>query len=301
MDLDANELLKVSVSQTWTDKRVVKRVKIHKPQQILMRVLLSEFTQDYKVRLEGPVNLETAESPKTKMGDADAPMVLVPTGEFTMGSNDGEEDEKPLHTVDLDAFYIDQYEVTVERYDRFMTQMNPPRPKLWDEVELERDRQKPVVGIDWHDAQFYCEWAGKRLPTEAEWEKAARGTDKRTYPWGETKPNSSTTNFGQSSDRGKTYAKKLKAVGSYEGGKSPYGAYDMAGNVMEWVADWYAKDYYLNSPQNNPQGPSSGTFRGWRGGSWKDHYSRLESADRAKNGPNVRKDTIGFRCAQDAP
>ena len=230
-------------------------------------------------------------------------MVLVPAGKFTMGSPDGEgsKDEHPQHTVDLAAFCIDQYEVTVERYDRFMAQMNPPKPKHWDEVELKRDGQKPVVGIDWHDAQFYCEWAGKRLPTEAEWEKAARGTDKQTYPWGGTKPNSSTANFRKSPDRGKTYAEKLKAVGSYERGKSPYGAYDMTGNVSEWVADWYDKEYYRNSPPKNPQGPLTGTFRGWRGGSWNDHHSRLESADRAKNGPNVRKDTVGFRCAQDAP
>ena len=125
-------------------------------------------------------------------GKDGAPMVLVPAGEFAMGSPEGKggSDEQPPHMVDLDAFYIDQYEVTVERYKRFLTQTDRTHPKYWEQVELKRDAQKPVVGIDWDDAQAYCQWAGKRLPSEAEWEKAARGTDKRPYPWGTKEPDS---------------------------------------------------------------------------------------------------------------
>jgi formylglycine-generating enzyme required for sulfatase activity len=241
--------------------------------------------------------------PQTKTGKDGAPMVLVSAGEFTMGSPDGEggSDEHPQHTVDLDAYYIDQYEVTVERYKRFMTQAKRANPGYWDQVKLRRDAKKPVVGIDWNDAQAYCEWAGKRLPTEAEWEKAARGTDKRTYPWGESKPNSSTANFGKAYEPEKAYAEKLKAVGSYKRGKSPFGAYDMAGNVWEWVADWYDKDYYRNSPEKDPQGPSSGKSKVLRGGSWYSNPTRLRSADRGRGSPASRNAFDGVRCAHDAP
>ncbi len=232
-----------------------------------------------------------------------APMVLVSAGAFTMGSPDGEgeSNEHPPHTVDLDAFYIDQYEVTVERYRRFMAQMNRAKPEYWDQMDLSRDAKKPVMGTDWHDAQAYCEWAGKRLPTEAEWEKAARGTDVRTYPWGESTPNSSTANFGKSlEDPENVYAKKLKAVGSYELGKSPYEAYDMAGNVWEWVADWYDTNYYKDSPRKNPRGPSSGEYRVIRGGSWFYATWGLRAASRLFVRPSVRLNDFGFRCAQDA-
>ncbi|MGV7229456.1 MAG: SUMF1/EgtB/PvdO family nonheme iron enzyme [Nitrospirales bacterium] len=241
--------------------------------------------------------------PETKTGKDGAPMVLVPAGEFTMGSLEGEggSDEHPQHTVDLDAYYIDQYEVTVDRYQRFMKENNRSAPRYWDQVLLRRDAQKPVVGIDWQDAHDYCQWAGKRMPTEAEWEKAARrGTAKRTYPWGEFTPNSSTANFGKGwSDA--FYADRLKNVGTYKQGESPYGAYDMAGNVMEWVADWYAEDYYQASPKKNPKGPLSGKRKVLRGGSWRTGPSTLRSADRDWNDPSGRHASIGVRCAQDAP
>ncbi|GJL69541.1 MAG: hypothetical protein NPIRA06_21760 [Nitrospirales bacterium] len=241
--------------------------------------------------------------PKIKTGKNGAPMVLVPAGEFTMGSPEGEwvADEPPHHVVHLDNFYIDQYEVTVEQYEGFMTQKNRANPEYWDQVQLNRDGQKPVVGINWNDAKAYCEWAGKQLPTEAEWEKAARGTDKRIYPWGDSKPNSSTANFGKDYGSEKTYAEKIKVVGSYEQGKSPSGVYDMAGNVWEWVADWYAEDYYQASPKKNPQGPTSGKFKALRGGSWLNPPSDLRSASRNWSYPSRRSDDLGVRCAQDAP
>ena len=235
-------------------------------------------------------------------GKDEAPMVLVSAGTFTMGSPDreGSPSEHPQHTVNLDAFYIDQYEVTVERYSRFLSQTNRAKSKYWNQVELKRDGQKPVMGITWDDAKAYCEWAGKRLPTEAEWEKAARGTDKRTYPWGASTPNSSTANFGKPYALKKVYAEKLKAVGSYELGKSPYEAYDMAGNVWEWVADWYDTNYYKDSPRKNPRGPSSGEYRVIRGGSWFYATWGLRAASRLFVRPSVRLNDFGFRCAQDA-
>ena len=231
-------------------------------------------------------------------------MVLVPAGAFTMGSPEGEGDanEHPQHMVSLDAFYIDQYEVTVERYNRIMKKKRYGQPEYWNQVDSRRDAQKPVVGVDWNAAEAYCKWAGKRLPTEAEWEKAARGTDKRTYPWGASTPNSSTANFGKTYESEKAYAEKLKAVGSYERGKSPYGAYDMAGNVWEWVADWYAEDYYQNRPKNIPQGPSSGgEYKVLRGGSWTSPPTYLRSALRLRYLPTTRNADYGVRCAQDAP
>lgn len=231
-------------------------------------------------------------------------MVLVGVGHFHMGSHEGTKDadsnEYPQHQVYLKDFYIDQYEVTVERYHRFMKDENRAAPPFWNEVNLRRDAKKPVVGISWQNAYDYCEWAGKRLPTEAEWEKAARGPDKWTYPWGEYAPNSSTANFGKDWSEN-VYSDRLKNVGAYERGKSLYGVYDMAGNVWEWVQDWYGEDYYRTIPRENPSGPSSGEFKVLRGGSWSNGPSNLRSANRAWNYPAKRAAKIGVRCAQDAP
>ncbi len=244
--------------------------------------------------------------PQTKIGKDGGPMVLVPASEFMMGRNadplvgeDDAQDEYPLHSVDLDAYFIDQYEVVVERYQRFMRQTNRTNPEFWEQVDRNRDAQKPVMGIDWNDTKAYCEWAGKRLPTEAEWEKAARGPDKRTYPWGEFSPNSSTANFGKNWNADVVYSEKLKPVGSYERGKSFYGIYDMAGNVWEWVADWYDDRYYQDSPKKNPQGPSNGTVKVMRGGSWNNISTDLKSAARAWSHPTKLYVYLGVRCAQD--
>jgi len=242
--------------------------------------------------------------PKTKTRKEGAPMVLVPAGAFTMGSPEGigPADEHPEHNVYLKDYFIDQYEVTVERYQRFMTEEKRETPEYWEQVDLRRDARKPVAGVNWQEAHDYCRWAGKRLPTEAEWEKAARGADKRIYPWGDFAPNSSTANFGKDSKFENVYADRLKDVGTYERGKSPYGAYDMGGNVLEWVQDWYGERYYQNSPRENPLGPPSGDYKVFRGGSWNDFVPRnLRTSIRDWYKPKDGSLSLGFRCAQDVP
>jgi formylglycine-generating enzyme required for sulfatase activity len=218
-----------------------------------------------------------------------AEMVLVPAGEFWMGSDESA-DEQPRHRVGLDAYYIDKYEVTNAFYKRFMEATGRAAPGYWNNTSFNGESQ-PVVGVSWHDADAYCKWAGKRLPTEAEWEKAARGTDGRKYPWGE-QWDSSRANAGDK--LGKT-----APVGSYPSGASPYGVHDMAGNVWEWVADWYDKDYYKRSPERNPTGPDSGWNKVLRGGSWYDDpFFALRTASRGNVTPVLRNDLIGFRCAR---
>ena len=225
------------------------------------------------------------------LGKDGSPMVLVAAGAFTMGSPDGGKlaNEHPLHVVDLDGFYIDRYEVTVERYRRFLKKTKRGNPKYWEEVEMLRGVEKPVIGVTWDDALSYCEWAGKRLPTEAEWEKAARGKDKRLYPWGASSPNFTTANFGKAGKPQQAYQDTIKAVGSYELGKSPYGVYDMAGNVSEWVADWYDEE------------SSSREWKVVRGGSWKDKPTALRSTYRLRFPRVTQEAFIGVRCVQDVP
>jgi len=246
---------------------------------------------------------EKEQRPRQITGKDGAPMVLIPAGEFIIGSRDDDKsadnDERPAHSVYLDGFYIDQYEVTTSRYAEFFQETNRPAPAFWSEQVLKQHGRKPVVGVHWNDAAAYCSWAGKRLPTEAEWEKAARGTDQRLYPWGNTVPNQQLANYNRGFEF-KNY-EVLTDVGSFEGGKSPYGAYDMAGNVWEWTADWYDESYYRTSPERNPKGPSSGEYRVFRGGSWGIASGNVRSADRDRNTPTIRSVNIGFRCARDVP
>ena len=243
-------------------------------------------------------------------GKDGAPMVLVPGGSFPMGvppgDRDGGRDEYPRHDVALDAFYIDKYEVTNGRYLEFVRStahrapQHPTNKKrnLWDGGLMpESIAERPVINVDWFDADAYCRWAGKRLPTEAEWEKAARGGDDRRFPWGNVEPTNKHLNYNQQWIGEKT----LMPVGSYEAGKSPYGAYDMAGNVWEWVADWYDARYYEKSPGNNPQGPASGTKKVIRGAGWQNETPTVRIFTRVESDPAVRNESTGFRCAADAP
>ena len=175
-------------------------------------------------------------------------MVSIPAGEFTMGSQDGDADERPVHKVQLNAFSIDVYEVTVGQYEEFLRSGEARVPLDWNTMNQSRYHKLPVANIDWADAVAYCKWAGKRLPTEAEWEKAARGTDGRLYPWGNDPPTPLHANYAKT---GAHNYDALVPVGTLEAGKSPYGVYDMAGNVWEWVSDWYDYNYYKVSPPQN--------------------------------------------------
>ena len=233
-----------------------------------------------------------------------APMVLVPAGEFTMGARDDDkkaaDDERPAHQVYLDAFYIDQYEVTTTRYAKFFQTTKRAEPDFWSDQVLKKHSNKPVVGVSWEDAQAYCEWAGKQLPTEAQWEKAARGIDQRLYPWGNEPPNNKYANFGQGEGYG-----KLKDVGSLEGGQSPFWVFNLAGNASEWVVDWYEKNLYqqlANSTEvvKNPRS-MKGSGRARRGGSSNSGPWDLRSSDRSQYIPKDHSPPLmGFRCAQGA-
>jgi formylglycine-generating enzyme required for sulfatase activity len=235
-----------------------------------------------------------------------APMVLVPAGVFTMGSNDGLPNERPEHQVTLDAYYIDQYEVSMTLYDKFLRDTNHDAPPTWDDEATTTVGDRPAVGMGWADAAAYCKWAGKRLPTEAEWEKAARGVDGRRYPWGHMQPFVDIANY----NRGVWVSEAVTLVavsggvegmsvrhGLKEGGRSPYGLHHMAGNAAEWVADWYDREYYQTSPEKNPVGPTSGDRKVIRGGSWADLPSAIRVTARMSAEPEFQDRTMGFRCA----
>ena len=225
-------------------------------------------------------------------------MVLVPAGEFTMGSPEGDPDERPAHKVQISSFYMDKYEVTVKQYAVFLQESGGDRPSEWKTMNKSSNQNRPVMGVDWADAARYCKWAGKRLPTEAEWEKAARGTDGRLYPWGNEPPTPLHANYGKKEWNNH---EALVPVGTLEAGKSPYGVYDMAGNVWEWVSDWYDHDYYKQSPSDSPTGPPTGGFKVIRGGSWNASARNLRAADRYFDPPSFRSQYVpGFRCAKNS-
>jgi len=223
-------------------------------------------------------------------GKDNAEMVYVPAGEFTMGSDEGDSDEQPVHTVYLDAFWIDKYEVTNAQYQKCVEAGACDTPEVTTDYNNVDYAQHPVVHVDWNEVNDYCQWVGKRLPTEAEWEKAARGTDGRTYPWGE--------GIDCEHAQYKGCGEGSVPVGSRPKGASPYGALDMAGNVWEWVADWYGEDYYSQSPARNPPGPDSGEMRMLRGGSWQHFPSAARCARRNRAYPKRKHLSWGFRCAR---
>ncbi|MET0399729.1 MAG: SUMF1/EgtB/PvdO family nonheme iron enzyme [Longimicrobiaceae bacterium] len=223
-----------------------------------------------------------------------APAVLVPGGTFTMG----DDEESPRREVFVDSFYIDRFEVTTARYARFLAATGSLRaPDEWETLTLPAGGDLPVVGVDWNDADAYCRWAGRRLPTEAEWEKAARGTDGRRYPWGDMQPTPRHANYGNASPL--TYDGGLAAVGTHGLGDGPYGASDMAGNAGEWVADWYAESF-ASGDVRNPAGPDAGEGKVIRGGGRYDPGDRVSAVKRFHASPDGRLDDVGFRCARDA-
>ena len=253
---------------------------------------------------------QAVSSVEASRGVDGAPMVLIPAGPFTMGSHDGFPNERPEHTVTLDAYYIDRYEVTLSLYRKFLEEGKHESPSTWDDEAAMTVGDRPAIGIKWESAATYCRWAGKRLPTEAEWEKAARGTDGRRYPWGEMQPFVDIANY----NRGMWVSEAITLVavtsglegmsvrhGLKEGGKSPFGISHMAGNAAEWVADWYERDYYQKGSVKNPRGPATGEKRVLRGGSWADLPSALRVTARFSAEPDFEDRTVGFRCAMDVP
>ena len=234
----------------------------------------------------------------------EAVYVYVPAGEFTMGAGDGDADEQPVHRVHLDDFWIMRTEVTNAQYDRCVRVgvCTAPSNSVWRDV---RFADHPVTDVSWDQASVYAQWVGGSLPTEAQWEKAARGTDLRIFPWGD-EFDGSRLNFCDANcehdHKDETYDDgyaHTAPVGSYASGASPYGALDMAGNVWEWVADWYGSSYYSVSPVENPQGPESGWSRVLRGGSWDNYVVGVRSAYRVNlDGPGRWYGNYGFRCVR---
>jgi iron(II)-dependent oxidoreductase len=229
-------------------------------------------------------------------------MVFIPTGDYLRGRShklpdDGlkwvpelMKDDRPVRRIHVDAFYMDEHEVTNEQYAAFVNATHHRCPYNWPQGKYPEGKGKlPVVDVSWEDASAYAKWAGKRLPTEAEWERAARGlVEGAKYPWGDSEPTKADARFSVSDGPGPV------------GGAKPnyFGLYDMAGNVWEWCSDWYDKDYYAASPDQNPQGPDDGMYRVLRGGSWADVSKYLTCANRSWARPAERSPNIGFRCVR---
>jgi len=243
-------------------------------------------------------------------------MVDIPAGEFWMGCNGAvdewcEDDEYPYHAVMLSAYKIGKYEVTVGEYQKCVASgvCNNSGAILHYSADTENSschfgmvgkENYPMNCVTWYGAKAFCEWIGGRLPTEAEWEKAARGTDGRKYPWGNEEATCIYAVMSDSNAGGDGCGTNGPMPrGSISVGKSPYGAYDMAGNVWEWVSDWYAEDYYEETPTNNPMGPGSGEYRVMRGGAWdEDSSDEMRVSYRNYEYPSAYADNLGFRCAK---
>jgi sulfatase modifying factor 1 len=287
---------------------------------------------------------EAVESREIKSRDG-APIVLIPAGEFPMGSSTGREFEKPVHRVSLDAFYLDKYEVTNQRFQKFVQETghvttaekdgmgrilrpdgkwtdpsgvwvevsgaNWRKPEGGETVFMDNRAAHPVVSVSWYDAEAYCRYYGKRLPTEAEWEYAVRAGTSTRYWWGTSSPDSPQPG----NIRDKAFKQLLPEMRVVEGPSdgyartapvgsfdpNPWDLHDMSGNVSEWTTDWYDKEYYVMSPRHNPTGPSTGEHRVHRGAAWISGPNEQASEIRFSAKPESRNPGLGFRCALNAP
>ena len=242
-------------------------------------------------------------------------MVKIPAGTFLMGSDKKVDrnaylPEFPQRKVYLDAYEIDKFEVTTVQFLKFVLATNRPPLIDWQYDGgnfQETMASHPVMHVSWFDADAYCKWAGKRLPTSAEWEKAARGEDGRIYPWGNEPAGLSRANFGRTGLSGPVRDRPERlllyppiiSVDKYENAVSPYGVYQLYGNVDERTSDWYDPNYYKKAPDRNPKGPDKGTQRAFRGGGWIDSTPSVRPAQRNGTEPNTKMNWLGFRCARD--
>ena len=242
-------------------------------------------------------------------------MVKIPAGSFLMGSDkkldrNAYQAELPQRNLHLDDYEIDKFEVTTVQYLKYVLAKDLPPLIDWQYDGgnfQEAMASHPVMHVSWADADAYCKWAGKRLPTEAEWEKAARGVDGRIYPWGNQPAGLSRANFGRTGLSGPVRDRPERlllyppiiSVNKYDNAVGPYGTFQMAGNVAEWVADWYDKEYYKTAPDRNPKGPEKGTQKSFRGGGWIDSTPTVRGAQRNGTEPNTKMNWMGFRCARD--
>jgi formylglycine-generating enzyme required for sulfatase activity len=228
-------------------------------------------------------------------------LIGIPAGWFLMGSDAGQDSEKPMHRIWVDEFLLAACQVTNREYDRFLRATNLSAPRFWSDPTFNHPEQ-PVVGVSWQEATSCCEWlsasTGKtfRLPTEAEWERAARGgCESALFPWGDTPPQSLPNYANRCAAYWKTGP---EPVGGFEA--NAYGLYNMCDNVHEWCSDWYAPDYYAVSPERNPRGPETGGRRASRGGSWRHHVKISRCAARSSIPPEFKYADYGFRVACDA-
>ena len=250
-----------------------------------------------------PALAQNAEQAPTQGPVVSAKMALIPVGEFTMGRSkttpDDEtgmrplilRDDRPTHIVQLDAFYLDRREVTHAEYATFLEETGRDTPYHWLDGSLPEGQEEfPIYNVDWADASAFCAWAGKRLPTEAEWERAARGgLEGADYPWGDEKATPDRAHYGTDAGPG--------PVGGLE--PNAFGLHDMAGGVAEWTSDWFERTYYESSPAKNPQGPAEGQYKVIRGGAWSDGPRRVTVFFRNWVRPNQTTPNLGFRCAKD--
>lgn len=261
---------------------------------ILRGTFLPPVEEDVVLKREPAVS-DSAQSERPMPDE----MVLIPAGEFVRGTGVGGYDEQPERRIYLEAYLIDRYEVTNFYYQQFVQatghrKAGPPSRYAKNMAKM-RGINQPVVYVSWDDADSYCRWKGKRLPTEAEWEKAMRGTDGRLWPWGNhldwAASNRAHVNDGYEA---------TAPVGAFPKDVSPFGVADGGGNVIEWVADWYGEEAYRLSEDRNPKGPEHGTFRVMRGGSYTTTGVDVRVTSRSKMVPDFRDETIGFRCAKSA-